>query len=341
VPHRIIFEVLAKKTGLCMVMLCLAVMSPSASYALPQHFELYGVKTPEQLEVVKAWGFNQVILESNDLIPVANDLGMRVVQANWWNPSTPFAQVEAQVQRAKVADQLVSVNMMDEPIYNDPKIHPPEYYVDLREKLLPHGVPLSLTQYGPIEEWDEAQTALFVAYLHAVDIMRIDPYPVVARRPLRTVFDWARRTLQMMEQEIGRVLPLTVILQAWADENDEHGRPKLPTPEELRVMMWLAFFSGADTISFYNYDLAVWDRDPGFQEALLKYVQELSDLRTQLVGSEIAAGFESQSVFRVVARDKGSVFYCLRVNTARESFGGLPGLGFSGGFSGDFSGCAP
>ena len=289
--------------------------------ALPSHFELYGAKTPEQLVIFKAWGFDQVILESNNLIPIANDLRLRVVQANWWNPSTPMSVVESQIAKAKLADQLVSVNMMDEPIYNNPSIHPPEYYVELKSKLASFDVPLSLTQYGPKEEWTDSEKALFLSYIHAVDVMRIDPYPVVAKRPLRTVYDWVQATRRMIEEDVKRNIPLTVILQAWADGDDSSGQPKLPTPEQLRVMIYLAAFSGADTVSFYNFDPQVWDRYPGFQDALLSYVKELIDLRTYLTDATINSGFENQHVFRVSAVSKDGLSYCMRINTSELQSG--------------------
>ncbi len=291
--------------------------------ALPSHFELYGAKTPEQLVIFKAWGFDQAILESNSLIPIANDLGMRVVQANWWNPSTPMSVIESQIANAKIADQLVSVNMMDEPIFNNPSIHPPEDYVELRAKLALFDIPLSLTQYGPKEEWSDNEKALFRSYIHAVDVMRIDPYPVVAKRPLRTVYDWVHATRRMIEEDIKRNIPITVILQAWADGDDSRGQPNLPTPEQLRVMIYLAAFSGADTVSFYNFDPPVWDRFPGFQNALLSYVKEIIDLRTYLSDASINSVFENQHVFRISAVSKDGLAYCIRINTNEMPFGDL------------------
>jgi hypothetical protein len=244
-----------------------------------RHIELYGAKTEEHLRHFRQLGVDQVILESAHLIPVAEQLGMRVVLANWWNGDTDEQLIARQLQAAHSAKRLVSLNLMDEPIHNDPTIHTPEFYLDLRKRLRGQGdrTPLSLTIYGPKLGWDDEHNALFGRYVDAVDVLRIDPYPVVAEAPLRLVYDWPRKAQTFIAQT-GRRIPLTVILQAWSPGDDEQGVPELPEIEQLRVMAYLAMFSGADTVSFFSFDPAVWDRKPGFREGfelLLKEVRQV------------------------------------------------------------------
>jgi len=247
-----------------------------------QHIELYGAKTEEHLRHFRQIGVDQVILESANLIPAAEQLGMRVVLANWWNGDTDEQLIERQRQAARSSKRLISLNLMDEPIHNDPTIHSPEFYQGLRTKFREQGdrTPLSLTIYGPSLKWPAEYDALFGRYVAAVDVLRIDPYPVVAEAPLRLVYDWPRKA-QTFIADTGRRIPLTVILQAWSLGDDEQGVPQLPEIDQLRVMAYLAMFSGADTVSFFSFDPAVWDRKPGFREGFEGLLQEIRQIQRE------------------------------------------------------------
>lgn len=261
------------KLFLCLIVISVTPPATPVFAATPhrvtcaRHIELYGAKTEEHLRHFRQIGFDQVILESANLIPVAEQLGMRVVLANWWNGDTDEQLIERQLQAAHSAKRLVSLNMMDEPIHNDPTIHSPEFYQELRTRFREQGdrTPLSLTIYGPSLKWPDEYDVLFKGYVDAVDVLRIDPYPVVAEAPLRLVYDWPQKARTLIAQT-GRRIPLTVILQAWSPGDDEEGIPQLPEIRQLRVMAYLAMFSGADTVSFFSYDPEVWDRKPGFRE---------------------------------------------------------------------------
>jgi hypothetical protein len=258
----------------------LAVAQTPRCITCAQHIELYGAKSEEHLRAFLAMGVDQVILESAGLIPVADELGLRVVLANWWNGDTDPEWIERQMAAARSSARLVSVNLMDEPIHNDPKIHSPEFYQGLRKQYRDRGdrTPLSLTIYGPSLRASEAYDRLFRGYVEAVDVLRIDPYPVVADAPLRIVYDWSNKA-QSFVAETGRQIPLTVILQAWSPGDDEHGVPQLPEIDQLRVMAYLAMFSGADTVSFYNFDPTVWDRKPGFREGFENLLTEMRQVQ--------------------------------------------------------------
>jgi hypothetical protein len=247
-----------------------------------RHIELYGAKSKDDLRHFRQIGVDQVILESAGLIPATEQLGMRVVLANWWNADTDEQVIERQLQAARSAKSLVSLNLMDEPIHNNPSIHSPEFYQELRTTLREQGdrTPLSLTIYGPSLKWPDDYDALFKGYVDAVDVLRIDPYPVVAEAPLRLVYDWPRKA-QAFIAETGRRIPLTVILQAWSPGDDDQGIPQLPEIDQLRVMAFLAMFSGADTISFFSFDPAVWDRKPGFREGFDGLLKDMRQVQRQ------------------------------------------------------------
>lgn len=255
---------------------------PPKCVTCAQHIELYGAKTEEHLHHFRQIGIDQVILESNHLIPVAEQLGMRVVLANWWNGDTNPKLIEDQFQVAGTSKRLASLNLMDEPIHNNPQIHSPEFYQELRTKFREQGdrTPLSITIYGPKLGWDDEQNALFGRYVEAVDVLRIDPYPVVAEAPLRLVYDWPQKAHTYIAKT-GRRILLTVILQAWSLGDDEQGIPQLPENEQLRVMAYLAMFSGADTVSFFSYDPSVWDRKPGFREGFEGLLKEMRQVQRE------------------------------------------------------------
>ena len=218
-----------------------------------------------------------MILEDVSLIKQANKLGLKVVVANWWNSKdTTYPQIMEQLKHSSKASQLTSLNMMDEPVYNGKEKHSPEYYQKLRTKIhkTHPTLPLSLTIYGPKEDWNCAEKKLFEDYLGCIDHLRIDPYPLVAKKPLRTVYDWPVSAIKSIKKT-GREIPLTVILQAWSPGDDEAGVPKLPSKSQLRCMIYLAMFSGAETISFYNYNTKVWSRKKGFQQEFEDLVREI------------------------------------------------------------------
>jgi hypothetical protein len=156
--------------------------------------------------------------------------------------------------------------MMDEPERNSPETPFAYYealYVDLRDRFereLP-GVKLDISHWGPLKSWQAEQYQLFVPLYRATDRIRLMPYPDLNEGPLNEVFHQMQRSRQIMDLA-GRQLPQVVILQTWVLPED----PKLPTIDELRVMAYQAMLSGAETISFFNYDPLLWDKTPGFSE---------------------------------------------------------------------------
>jgi hypothetical protein len=158
---------------------------------VPQHFELYGIKNEAQLQRAKSWKFDQVILENAQLVAPAEKLGMRVVQANWWNKDTPMEAVNRQIDAAKKIKNLVSVNMADEPFHNGIDKYPAPWFQQIyaQSKTRNPGVALSLTLDPPSHEWQTLLLRNYIEYLKAVDSVRIDPYPVINYRPLREVYD--------------------------------------------------------------------------------------------------------------------------------------------------------
>jgi hypothetical protein len=240
--------------------------------------ELYGAKSDADLRLFASWGVNRVILESFDqLAPVARSLGMEVVQANWWSRESDEAQIRRQLGAASGFLPAATVNMMDEPIYNGVERFPPELFArikELRGEVAPL-LPLSLTVYGPRSSWTAGEELAFRGYLRVIDELRIDPYPIVAQRPLSLVTDWIRAARRMAGEEGRHGLPLTVILQAWSLENKPDGTPGLPTVQELETMVDFALAEEVHTISFFDYNPTVWNRVPGFTEAVQRLIAKI------------------------------------------------------------------
>jgi hypothetical protein len=151
--------------------------------------------------------------------------------------------------------------------------------------------------------------------------MRIMPYPDLHEAPLDDVFFMIQRSRRMMKIA-ERELPLVVILQAWLLPPDG----TLPELAELRVMAWQAMLSGTETVSFFEYNLDVWNKTPGFHEQFRQLMAELTGLsrryRNHLVETEMR---EDGILYSTLTSPHGSVAR-IEVNTRRYSVGELNAL---------------
>lgn len=276
---------------------------------ITQDFEIYGAKSQADLDFLKSLGFTQVILDSPALAEPAEAAGFSVVLANWWSESTSWSDVLPILQFAEGLKNLVSINMMDEPVHCGLSSHPAAVYRGLREMIRAADfVPrLSMTKHGPRPSWPTCWQLLFLDYLEAIDILRIDPYPIADGLPLRAVAEWIGLARQMMAS-IRRDLPLTVILQAW----DSGGG--LPSIDQIRVMAYMALFSGADTLSFYGYDQASWNATPGFTEKFAALMGELTGLAREFAGAKVYPVLGAEHLFQAEIELEGR-WTCITVNT--------------------------
>lgn len=223
-------------------------------------------------------GFTQVILDWPNLHEAATKAGLKVVLANWWIDKTPQEDIERGLKQAREVDpqSLVGFSIMDEPGRNAPDT-PFGYYIDLYQELKPKfqkefpGTRLEISHWGPMAGWDEKYYDYFSFLYEAADVMRIMPYPDLHEAPLDDVFFMIQRSRKVMGIA-GRDLPLVVILQAWVLPPEN----KLPEIEELRVMAWQAMLSGAETVSFFDYNTEVWKKTPGFESGFRQLMSELT-----------------------------------------------------------------
>jgi hypothetical protein len=300
------------------------VTAPSASAATPAsspgltrcRFEIYGAKNPQHLQTLAAMGFDQITAQAVDVGQLAGSMGLSVVLENWWNTGTAWDAIRQTVESALTISGLVSINMMDEPEINGIELHPPELYASIRQRILDQWprTPLSITFYGPDLKSRASKLRTFTDYLRTIDILRIDPYPIVAKRPLAMVHEWIDLSRYLMRQ-IARPMPLTVILQTWSDTEDTAGRPQLPPVESLRVMAYMAILAGIDTLSFHSYDPDVWDRVPGFTAGFTKLMRELRSLADELVGARVDAVMGGDGIYHAeIAR--GAHQWSYTINTS-------------------------
>lgn len=281
----------------------------AAATSITRQFEIYGASSLTDLDFLGCLGFNQVVLDFFSLALPAEARGFSVVLADYWDRQTTWGDVCFTLSIAKQLTRLVSVNMMDEPMDNGVAEHAPAVYRELRREIRAAGYhqPLSLTMYGPRENWPAAWSRLFLDYLPAIDILRIDPYPIAGGKPLRVVHDWIQLARQLMAAA-HRELPLTVVLQAW----DSGGG--LPSIAQIRVMAYMALFSGADTLSFYEYDPALWSATRDFVRDFTNLMHELTGLAREFAGAEIFPILGADDLFQAEI-DQAGHWTCITVNT--------------------------
>lgn len=294
-----------------------------AGTGVTQRFEMYMDETfaKADFEYMKALEFTRIFPNFEGYATVIDSLGLGVVWPNWWNGDTPWSTVSQVLQDAAKLTNLVSINMMDEPERDDQPLHSPEVYLKLRRAIREAGFdqPLSLTLHGPRPEWPASTTRFFLDYLGAIDILRIDPYPVLSGKPLRQVADWINQARFLMEV-IGREMPLTVVLQTW-----ELPGGTLPTLSELRVMAYLAMFSGATTLSFFDYNPTAWLNTPGFTEGFITLMSELTGLAREFAGAVVYPILGPDDVFQAEVEIDG-YWTCFTVNTRESQNGTLDPL---------------
>lgn len=245
---------------------------------IPQRFEMYSPHSEQALRDLKSMGFTQVILDWPNLHSAATAAGLKVVLANWWIDKTKPEDIEKGIEQARAVapSSLIGFSIMDEPGRNSPDT-PFGFYIDIYEDLKPKfaaefpGTQLEISHWGPMASWDQRYYDYFSFLYEAADVMRIMPYPDLHEAPLDDVFFMTQRSRKLMKIA-GRKLPLVVILQTWVLPPQN----KLPEINELRVMAWQAMLSGAETISFFDYNVEVWKKTPQFETAFRELMGELT-----------------------------------------------------------------
>lgn len=295
---------------------------------ITQNFEMYGAKNEAGLKELSDMGFTQVILDKHWLHSKASELGLKVVLANWWSVNTQWEEIEKTFRLAQTVKSLSSISMMDKPDFYNPPLHPGSLYIDIRKKLkaLDPKIALSLSHWGPLRRWpkdwdEEAYLKSYRLFYEAVDEMRIMPYPLILGDPLSEVPLMMARSRRLMERTRNRV-PLTVILQSWTESNEDP-IPLLPTIPQLRVMAYSAILSEAYTLSFYDYNIEVWNRVPGFTSGFKKLIRELRTVADIYRGALVETNFSSNGVVLKSQLRSRECVTCIFINTSPYPVDGL------------------
>lgn len=286
-----------------------------------QRFEMYSPHSEQDLRELKSMGFTQVILDWPNLHDAATKAGLKVVLANWWIDKTKPKEIELGIERARKVDpkSLIGFSVMDEPGRNSPDT-PFEYYIDLYEELQPKfreefpDTRLEISHWGPMASWEAKDYESFSSLYAAADVMRIMPYPDLHEAPLDDVFLMVHRS-RKLTQIAKRELPLVIILQTWILPPDN----RLPEVNELRVMAYQALFSGAETISFFDYNTEVWEKTAGFEDGFRALMSELTTFSNRHRDDIMTSAIGEDGVLSVMLVSPTGVRTSVIVNTRRQA----------------------
>lgn len=295
---------------------------------IPQRFEMYSPHSTEALRDLKSMGFTQVILDWPNLHDAATKAGLNVVLANWWIDKTRPEDIEKGIERAREVDptSLIGFSVMDEPGRNSPDT-PFGYYIDLYEELKPKfqrefpGTRLEISHWGPMASWDETYYEYFSFLYEAADVMRIMPYPDLYEAPLDDVFFMVHRSRKLMKIA-QRELPLVVILQTWILPPEN----KLPEIDELRVMAYQAMLSGAETVSFFDYNTDVWKQTPGFEVGFRDLMAELTTFSRKHRDDIATSSIRDDGIVTATLISSAGTRTQVDVNTRRKAVGTMTAL---------------
>ena len=234
--------------------------------------ELYSLRQDRDYRIAKEMGFNAVIERSSEAFPLAREFGFYVTVANWFGDTTDPASIQEVAETWKGYPRLISLNLNDEPdlrdhLYSAPSLQRARDTI----KAVSGDLRTSLTLAG----WGRSQDS-WPDYAKAADIIRIDPYPLVAGKPLSHVSELFRDA-----REIAPDKPIITILQAWA-----WGGGGLPSPDQMRNMIWQSIMAGAAGISFFDWNDTVWVQHPEFWQTLREEILSLVPLSPLLADPE-------------------------------------------------------
>jgi hypothetical protein len=182
-------------------------------------------------------------------------------------------------------------------------------------------VKIEISHWGPLLSWTEEVYHAFVPLYQSADRIRVMPYPDLNEGPLAEVYYQMLRSRRLM-QLAGCEMPQVVILQTWVIPD----APKLPTIDELRVMAYTAILSGAETLSFFNYDPGIWNETPGFTDGFAGLMAELTTFASRYADGEAETRLNADGVLQSTINLPGHLPVNIVVNTNRSAVQGLAAL---------------
>lgn len=256
--------------------------------------EVYTLRRDEDYRIARHMGFNAVIGDGERTFELAEKHGFAVTEANWRHRGLDVERWRADVAIARGRPSMLAYNLDDEP---DLRFHTasPAKLAEAAAiiRAADPAARLSVTLAG-----SGRARSYWPDYARVVDIMRVDPYPLVSRRPLRHV----KELIEAARQAAGPEKPVVAVLQAW----HWPGAP-FPSALQFRQMTWQALIAGSSGLSVFDWNYAVWAAHPEFWRELVAVNREIeADL-----GVFLAEGV------RYPAREVDDVYAALWVHPQR------------------------
>lgn len=269
-------------------------LSPSGNLLVGGHavfpIEIYGARWDEDFAITKAHGFNTVIEFGENIEDRAERFGMMLIDPNWMGRDNTLEQVAAKADKYRNKRAVIAYNLNDEPdLRPELGVGPAdlERIADFFRKKDPRRL-LSVTCAG-----GAGGTRLWPEYASFVDVLRINPYPVIGGVPLSLVTE----RLKVAHEAVGPGKPVWVILQAWFMGDAD----SFPTDRQDRCMTYLALAGGANAISHFDFNIEVWSQFPAFWNGLIQNNRELRLLSPALLGGQVVPATSSQESIKVSA----------------------------------------
>ena len=169
--------------------------------------ELYSLRRPEDFRIAQFLGFNAVIGHGPNTFRYAENAGFYVTEASWYTRGFAEESARKEARAFREEPSLIAYNLMDEA---DLYMHksPPEVMERatrlIRQEDSDARISITLAGSGRARSyWPD-----FAKY---VDVFRVDPYPLVSRKPLFLVKDM----VEDAREAAGPDRYVITILQAW------------------------------------------------------------------------------------------------------------------------------
>lgn len=217
--------------------------------------ELYTLRRAEDFRIARLLGFNAVIGPNQKIAELAKRFHFFCTTANWFDRRTRPQKAAEKISGICQKSPVLLCNLNDEPDLRQHRAAPAHLapIATAIRRACPK-LKLSATLAG----WGRARDS-WPEYAKSLDLIRTDPYPLVARAPLRLVYDQIRAAVAAGNGE----KPVLAVLQAWTWKNGP-----FPTPPQARYMIWQSLIAGAGGISWFDWNDAAWFSRPAFTAAI-------------------------------------------------------------------------
>jgi len=223
--------------------------------------EIYGAATDEDFSIAEWMGLNTAIGGRPPIRQQSLVHGFKWISPHWFFEGFDAPEARRLVGERSAQPNLIAWNLNDEP---DLRIdQAPPAVLGMASQLVrendPFSRPTSVTLSGGsggVRHWPD--------FARTVDILRIDPYPVISGRPLTLVLKRFRRAIEAT----GGNKPVWTVLQTW-------GPGRLPTARQHRALAYLAIVAGTRGLSHFDLNFRTWRGSPEFFNALQATVREL------------------------------------------------------------------